>query len=44
MVKFILARQIIFQSDVLIIRKKYKEGISTSELYKAYPQVSKTTV
>lgn len=32
------------ENDVLTIRKMYKEGVSTSELYKAYPQVSKTAV
>lgn len=30
--------------EVLTIRKLYKEGSTTSELYKAYPQVSTTTV
>lgn len=30
--------------DVLQIRKLHKEGISNFELYKAYPQVSKTTI
>lgn len=30
--------------DVLKIRQLYKEGVTTSELYKAYPQVSKVTI
>lgn len=32
------------EEDVLTIRKLHSEGISNSELYKAYPQVSKTSV
>ena len=32
------------EEDVLTIRKLHKEGTSNSELYKAYPQVSKTTI
>lgn len=30
--------------DVLAIRQMYKDGSTTSELYKAYPQVSTTTI
>lgn len=32
------------EEDVLTIRKLYNEGTSYSELYKAYPQISKTSV
>lgn len=31
-------------ADVVKIRELYKEGTTTSELYKAYPQVSKTSI
>lgn len=32
------------EEDVLTIRKLYDEGMNTSELYKLYPQVSKTSI
>jgi group I intron endonuclease len=32
------------EQDVLDIRKKHKEGISNSEIYKAYPQVTPTSI
>lgn len=32
------------EKDVITIRKLYKEGITTSELYEKYPQVTKTTI
>lgn len=32
------------EEDVLTIRRLHNEGISNSELYKAYPQVSKNTI
>lgn len=32
------------EKDVITIRKLYKEGMSTSELYEKYPQVTKTTI
>lgn len=32
------------EEDVITIRKLYKEGTTTSELYEKYPQVTKTTI
>lgn len=32
------------EKDVITIRKLYKEGMTTSELYEKYPQVTKTTI
>lgn len=31
-------------ADVIKIRQLHQDGITNSELYKAYPQVSKTTI
>ena len=37
-------RSVLTEEQVLDIRQKYNEGISNSELYKLYPQVSTTSI
>ena len=35
---------VLVEEQVLDIRKKHEEGMSNSELYKLYPQVSTTSI